>query len=150
MAGKRDSGLSDKEAAFLAAAQRELAAKKAGTPVEKPAATVQAAATVPASVVAPFTSASTPAAAPPVVPAATPSNPPDLPIADAAAPPARGVLPEAAAQRLAALMAQEAEETARRRKRMRIWTTYVPVGLLVLLIGWVLTLLAGLLRRNTF
>lgn len=146
MAGKPGSGLSDKEAAFLAAAQRELAAKKAGTTVEKPA----AAAPVPSPVVATSTVRSTPATAPSPAAVATPASPPDAPIADAAAPPTRGVLPEAAAQRLAALMAQEAEENARRKKRMRIWTTHVPVGLLVVLIGWVLTLLAGLLKRNTF
>jgi hypothetical protein len=104
--------LSDKEAAFLAAAKKDLIAAK------------QPAAPVPA--------------------AARASSPP----AHAAAPDSQKPAPDKAviiAERMARLMAEEAEENRRRFKRQRLWFVYLPVGLLIL--GVVKMLLGA--RRKT-
>ena len=58
-----------------------------------------------------------------------------------------GLSPEAA-QRIALLMAQAAEEKQRHRKRLRTWTLHLPAAVLVTAIAWVLWLLIGLLERT--
>jgi hypothetical protein len=89
--------LSDKEAAFLEAAKREL---KGGTAAAAPTAS---------------------SVRPPSGPVAAPDSP--KPPQDKAA---------LMAERMAQLMAEEAEQNRRQFKRQRLWFVYLPVGLLIL------------------
>jgi hypothetical protein len=124
LARERKPGPGEREAALLAAARREL---RAGTaqPAER-------------AIASPAASP----AAPPAVQSAAQSTVPG-----AGARTEGGLSPEAA-QRIALLMAQAAEEKRRHRKRLRTWTLHLPAAVLVTAIAWVLWLLIGLLERT--
>ena len=115
----KNSRLSDKEAALIAAAKRELAAAGAASTAGAP----PAAKPIPAPV---GMSAVTPA-----VPETAPDRAPQI-IANR---PERAIDP---AERMAQLLAAQAEEHRRRDKKLKLYLLAIPLGVLVLAFLWVL------------
>jgi hypothetical protein len=124
----RNSKLSDKEAALIAAAKRELAGgRDAAPPGSTPPAPRQ---TAPV--------AQAPAQAAPLPARTSPASPRQHALAKTA--PA-AVQPDTAAdraERMARLMADEASENRRRHKRLQMILVIIPLGLLILGFLWVL------------
>jgi type IV secretory pathway VirB10-like protein len=117
----RNGKLSEKEAALIAAAKRELAAgrdpRKASLPATPPIVTQQRAPAAPAV----------------AVPPAQDSAP-----ATAAAQPAVADAHAALAERMLRLMAEEAAQHRRRHKQLKLYLVIIPLAVIVLCLLWVL------------
>lgn len=109
--------LPDKEQALIESARRELAARSRS---------LQPGSAKGSAAVAPATEALNPSRLEPARPKDTDTN---------SAPEAEGATQAA---RIAALMAAERAETERHRQQVRRWGIFLPVGILVLMVLWML------------
>jgi hypothetical protein len=131
MAADKNTKLSDKEAALIAAAKSELAAARkpgavaAAAPPLKQAPTAISAQAAPVADPVPF---SQPAS----------DRPAAISVAPKTAVPQEAQWAAAHAERMAQLMAEEAAEHRRRHKRLRLYLISIPLGVLVLAFLWLL------------